>query len=250
MHSDPNISFVAVPRDGVLGQPNDEAMRSTVKTLSQESRTTCIAVASVDSTLVEEILTHILQCGKRAIVVGPEISSYDSIAQRFANMGAKVVRCKLLREVPCKVEATLHVDGSGDARLLTESRQMLSSGWLQRQRTLMNFLRSKNCPVTEQTLHTVAVKYWYQQPVHSQASLVVFPPDTTFTTLCDMIAQGGSFPQHWQRELAYCLPVTGLGGITKSVVDRYGSRHQRQILFGEGPFMLERSEKPGLQPCC
>ncbi|CAE7458756.1 Pdk3 [Symbiodinium sp. CCMP2592] len=108
---------------------------------------------------------------------------------------------------------------------------------------MMDFLHSYDCPVTEQTLHTVAIKFWYQQPVKKLASLAVFPPEATYRGVHDMIADREWSPQKWHRELAYCLPLTSLGNThSKQVQDRYGSILQRRIFHGGGPFMLEHSD--------
>ncbi|CAE7258237.1 unnamed protein product [Symbiodinium microadriaticum] len=108
----------------------------------------------------------------------------------------------------------------------------------------MDFLGSHDCPVTEQTLHTVAIKFWYQQPVQTCASLVVFPPDATFSAMHGMMADRGRFRQRWHRDLAYCLPL-GLTGKTqnKTAQTTYGSMLQRRIFRGGGPVVLEGSDR-------
>ncbi|OLQ15420.1 [Pyruvate dehydrogenase (acetyl-transferring)] kinase isozyme 3, mitochondrial [Symbiodinium microadriaticum] len=131
-----------------------------------------------------------------------------------------------------------------EVRLFTDTQKKFSSGWLQRHRDLMDFLGSHDCPVTEQTLHTVAIKFWYQQPVQTCASLVVFPPDATFSAMHGMMADRGRFRQRWHRDLAYCLPL-GLTGKTqnKTAQTTYGSMLQRRIFRGGGPVVLEGSDR-------
>ena len=239
----PAVSFIAVPRDGVLSQSNDEVMTSTVQRLCQQSDTTCIAVFSSDRQLVEEIISLASKQGKQAVVVSDDTYKLDGHVDQFVKMGAKVLRRKLDHEPPAKVQARLHSDGTGEVQLFTYQHWTHRSGRPQQYKDVMDFLSSRDCPVTEQSLHAVAVKFWFQQQTRNQNSLVVFPAFHTLSIVSGMMADLGSFPHRWHRELAYCLPLASIGAKnTKRVQDTYGSIFQRKVLLGGGPFMLEHSD--------
>ena len=57
--------------------------------------------------MVEDIVARTLKHRKQIVVVGPEIPAFDIDAQRFTDMGAEVLRCKLESDVPVKVRAAV-----------------------------------------------------------------------------------------------------------------------------------------------
>ena len=246
--SEPDMHFKAVSREGVRGQPTDEAMLSQVESVRQNRRTGYIAVLSSDSNLVKEIIRLAMECSMRVIVFGPSFAAYAE--EQFIAMGAQV-RHLHQRNIPFKVRGVLRTDGTGEYELVDSP--LLSAGEnLQRTKYLLGFLKSlgwlsESDTDLEVRLPQTLVKFWFHHfrtdPVSSHGSMTVFPIEQLIWTMHDIVRTGGSSWQQRQSEYAYCTPLVRVSRLSKENEAKYGGIRQKRLFLGGGPIILDDSDQ-------
>eukprot|EP00438_Fugacium_kawagutii_P003678 Skav224248 [mRNA] locus=scaffold939:1520066:1521858:- [translate_table: standard] len=231
----PDITFRPVSRsnDSLL-EPNDEAIRKTMKTISARPHATaCIALLTQDTGFIDTMV-QLQSLGFKTVVLIIE-TRYPAIG-KYTGANIKVLKLQQER-YGNRVRAILHSNGDGSVDLADEYIAFDNEA---KGKRVAAFLQKLGFFIGERSsLIQPMAKFWFSNCL---GSLTVFPQQLATLAVHDAIeAQSDTTFEYYNRDLAYFLPLSPPGTKTKAGLQKYGTLKDRQIFRGGGPFMLQDS---------
>ncbi|CAE7381088.1 unnamed protein product [Symbiodinium natans] len=161
------------------------------------------------------------------------------LIERYRNAGVPVHALEAPVDRFPKVRAILHEDGSGDVRLSDPCFPYDNSAQMS---ACNNFLQdlgyvAQGC--REFLVHATA-KFWLSNQL---GPLTVFPQQIAIEEVYRILQHDtGKKWQRYTHDMVLLLPVTAVGGPTKSQLNKFGSGLARRLFLGGGPCMLQDSK--------
>ena len=234
----PEIVFEPVQRaSSRKGEANDSAIAARVRALCHSGSTVSIAMMISDAGYLD-VIQESMEAGKDIRVVCPE--NKFNVIRKFGGMGVPIAQVPISRDSRSRVRAILDEDGEGHVCLAEPYRAYDSSDIEQ---TVREFLQKLGCANVESRylIHSVA-KFWL---ANALGSLTVFPSQCAVEALSEVIAKcaNQSLDARWRcpGSMAFFLPMSNVGRISRSQASRYGSSLARAAFQGGGPFILHDS---------
>ncbi|CAJ1429970.1 unnamed protein product [Effrenium voratum] len=232
-----SISTVEVPRRGVQGEPNDEALVRHLRRLLNARGNVCLAILVSDAGFAQ-VVEEAVALGREVVVFVPELR--PGVAEVFEATGAQVLRLAARhQDTAFKTRATLQGDGTGLVELMAaEPRQSCDST------PLRDFLAHYGFCGREERVDLLLpslAKFWFMHQSHLRPALTVYPYQHAVTELLQMLAAGNKW-QRYQKDLAFLFPTRGARRPTRAQVKTYGCGHALSLFRGGGPCMLHDSQ--------
>lgn len=224
-----------------MHEPNEKAIVFAMLKAAMHD-VECLALLTVDAGFVNTIL-EVEQSGIRSFVFIP--LGKLQISRTYEAAGVHAVILKSQKTAGGKVIATLHDDGSGSVELApaASSNKLAQHAFTARTDAVIYFLNSLGFEAHGYTIQSIA-KFWF---TNNLGSLVVYPADSGLAAVHEVISEEprtSLWTSYYELgKLAFFLPHSAEGKMTKSKIQTYGNSGSHSIFRGGGPFILSDSDQ-------
>eukprot|EP00435_Cladocopium_sp_Y103_P051211 s453_g15.t2 len=215
-------------------EPNDSAIEKAMRTFLGEDDVACVGLLTADKGFID-VVAELESSGSRTVVLIPD--SMPSVILEYAKAGINVLKLPVKSQLGGHVRAVLHSNGDGSVHQTDPFEVFDCTAETDR---VTAFLQDLGFMGHSGYLIQAAAKFWFSNRL---GSLTVYPTQLATMSVLDVIQENSviSEPYNRDQDLAFVLPVSSVGSITKKGLQAYGSRGSRQVLRGGGPFILHDS---------
>lgn len=229
----PDITFEPVQRShNVRSEPNDEAIGRAMRRLSARDDVACIGLLTADNGFID-IMVELESSGIRTVALVP--ATRFEVLRSYGRAKIRVLRLNASYNTNSRVRAVLNRKGHGSVHLADPYEAYENTA---KAESVMAFLQDLGFWNDGQYLIQAVAKFWF---ANGLGSLSVFPAQLATVSAYDVMQAKKNGHAHYDKGLAYFLPVSAVGSKSKDCFETYGSRLARQIFRGGGPFMLQDS---------
>ena len=226
------FKFKAVQRNAVYGDPNDEAIQRTLRTVAGNFAIARVALITSDTDFVQDMKTIAL-AGKKALVF---ISSkYVGTIQDYERAGVTVVPLEEVgKNTMYKVRAILRNNGSGFVEMCEPVPHAVAETEVAMLREILS--RQGYVQSEKVFLPAAVAKFFY---TNSLGALTVYPAVSCFLEAYDVVGKALGSPEwnRYQDEVAFFCPVTAAKP-GPSKLQTYGTEVGWRVYQAGGPFVL------------
>ena len=236
------VFFQPVPRShDTVSEPNDDAIRRMAWALDSLDGVFAMALLTSDTDFID-LLEQLQSSGPGFSIVAVIPEDRPAVVSRYCEANLEVLKVKrpgASLEGP-SVRAVLDSNGDGSVHLSNAYKAFDNSAGGKRLRAFL-----KECGFVGDTdagtgyLIQATAKFWFANQL---GSLTVFPYQlATIAAHDEVIGKSSQDYKSYEGDLAFFLPVSSKGKITKRDLQKYGSTLARAVFRGGGPFMLQDS---------